>query len=55
MFYFEQADILICPFVPGIFSIIFLFVSFWSISPGRSRRLNALKDYLREGGTITVN
>ena len=31
-----------------------MFVSFWSISPGRSQALNALKEYLKEGGTITV-
>jgi ubiquinone/menaquinone biosynthesis C-methylase UbiE len=51
--YFEQADIFNLPFVPEFFDHIFVcFVLEHLSRPVEA--LNALKDYLREGGTITV-
>ena len=51
--YFEQADIFNLPFVPEFFDHIFVcFVLEHLSRPVEA--LNALKDYLKEGGTITV-
>jgi len=51
--YFEKADIFKLPFVPEFFDHIFVcFVLEHLSRPVQA--LNALKDYLREGGTITV-
>jgi SAM-dependent methyltransferase len=51
--YFEQADIFNLPFVPEFFDHIFVcFVLEHLSRPVEA--LNALKEYLREGGTITV-
>ncbi len=51
--YFEKADIFNLPFVPEFFDHIFVcFVLEHLSRPVQA--LNALKEYLREGGTITV-
>jgi ubiquinone/menaquinone biosynthesis C-methylase UbiE len=51
--YFEQADIFSLPFVPEFFDHIFVcFVLEHLSQPVQA--LNALKEYLRDGGTITV-
>jgi ubiquinone/menaquinone biosynthesis C-methylase UbiE len=51
--YFEQADIFRLPFVPEFFDHIFVCFVLEHLSRPVDA-LNALKDYLREGGTITV-
>jgi ubiquinone/menaquinone biosynthesis C-methylase UbiE len=51
--YFEKADIFNLPFVPEFFDHIFVcFVLEHLVRPIQA--LNALKEYLKEGGTITV-